>query len=102
MLFRSQVLRPEMSGIHGATEEEFEGFNHFWATLAYALGVEDEYNIALQSGGVAATRRYYQQVYETYYVPCMFQIDHDGKVLWEAFFKVIENRLRARKFEFQF
>ena len=53
-----------MSGIHRATMKEFEGFNHIWAAIGYALGIDDDYIIPLQSGGLEAVRAYYQEIYE--------------------------------------
>ena len=52
MLGGPQVLFPEACGVHGASDEEFEAFNHFWAVLGYAMGMEDEYNVALQPGEI--------------------------------------------------
>ncbi|XP_014204843.1 uncharacterized protein LOC106636827 [Copidosoma floridanum] len=38
------VLRPEVFGIHYATDDDLEGFLHLWRSIGYQLGLDDNYN----------------------------------------------------------
>jgi hypothetical protein len=58
-----------------------------WAVLGYAMGMEDEYNIAIQPS-LAATKKYYNEMYRQYLMPSLFDLRDDGKTLTEAFYRV--------------
>ena len=38
------VLYPQKFGLARATDEELEGFIHFWRCIGYLLGIEDRFN----------------------------------------------------------
>jgi len=42
-----EVLFPKRLFILGAEEEDLYAYKHLWAVLGYALGMDDQYNIAL-------------------------------------------------------
>ncbi|XP_057660167.1 uncharacterized protein LOC130896236 [Diorhabda carinulata] len=44
-----QVARPNLIGIHNATDEEFKAFIHFWKVVGYLMGIEDRFNICRDS-----------------------------------------------------
>ena len=46
--FGVQFIRPELCGIYGASDSECGDCFHLWAVISYAMGIDDEYNIALQ------------------------------------------------------
>jgi len=83
------VLFPDRVGIgHDATDDDILAFNHLWAVLGYGLGIQDDYNIALQPN-LTATRQYYQNLLNTYFLPMLFNSNQNStKVLGEAVFKV--------------
>lgn len=39
------VLFPTRVGLHGCSSEEYEALIHFWRTIGYLLGIEDQYNL---------------------------------------------------------
>lgn len=84
------VLFPERLSIFNAKDEDLEAFNHLWAVLGYALGIDDEYNIALQPD-LKTTKEHYQRIYEEWYLPALFNLHFHSKVLMEAQLKVITN-----------
>lgn len=81
---------PKRIGIHDAKEEELDGFNHLWAVLGFAVGIEDHYNIALQPS-LDELRRYYREYYDEYMLPALFHRDADGKNFMEGLYTVGEN-----------
>ncbi|OXA46335.1 hypothetical protein Fcan01_18576 [Folsomia candida] len=77
------VLFPERLFLLDAKDEDLVAYNHLWAVLGHALGIEDEYNIALQPD-LKTTKEYYQHIYENWYLPQFFNLDFHTKVLMEA------------------
>lgn len=59
---------PERLGIHDATDDQLDGFNHLWAVLGYSFGIEDHYNVALQPS-LETTREYYREYYDQFLLP---------------------------------
>jgi len=53
------------------------------------LGIDDEYNIALQPD-LKSTKEYYQHIYDNWYLPQLFNLDFHTKVLMEAQLKGFE------------
>lgn len=41
------LIRPNLFGIQCDSEEDLDGFIHFWAVIGHILGIEDQYNICL-------------------------------------------------------
>jgi hypothetical protein len=77
------VLFPKRINLLDASDEDLWAFNHLWAVLGYAVGIDDKYNVALQPD-LAATRAHYQKIFEQYYLPGMFNLDFHAKILLEA------------------
>lgn len=73
------VLFSEQLGIN-ATDDEIWAFNHLWAVLGYALGIDDKYNCALQPN-LQQQRQYYREIFETFNVPIQFNMDFNTKAL---------------------
>lgn len=70
-----------------ATDDELWAFNHLWAILGYLLGIDDKYNIALQPN-LTAAKQYYEQIFNEYYLPLLFNVEFTTKVLVEALLQV--------------
>jgi len=83
-----QVILPENFGIHHTTEEELEGWNHLWAVISYAIGIEDQFNIFLQPD-MATAKAYYREMHNRYFLPSIFQAANDDTStnLHEAFYR---------------
>lgn len=81
------VLFHKELGISHVTKQEFDGFIHMWAALGHALGIKDEFNICL-NGGYDQTRKLFKDIYETYFVPAMFQFDWRVRVQLGAYLDV--------------
>lgn len=69
------VAFPERYGI-SQDEEELYGYSHLWAVYAYAIGIDDKYNVALQPD-LATAKEAYKKIYEDFNIRSMFNIRTD-------------------------
>jgi hypothetical protein len=76
-------LYPQRLGIHSASREDLFAFNHLWAVLGWALGINDQFNIALQPD-FDSQLEYYQSFFDDYYIPNLFNMDEPTKLFVEA------------------
>lgn len=90
------VLFPERVGLTNATSEELFAYNHLWAVLAYCVGIRDEYNISLQPD-LYTTRKYFQDIFETFIEPAFFQVDFLTKVLIDPLLEVHSYSFKLQK-----
>lgn len=62
---------------------------HMWAVFGYAIGIEDQFNVALQPS-LAAAKEYYQEMMKRFLYPSLFWMtkNPDAQLLYEAFVKV--------------
>ncbi|CAG7721558.1 unnamed protein product, partial [Allacma fusca] len=70
------------------TEEQMLGWNHVWAVLGYALGIEDEYNVALHPS-LEKTEAYYLEYFNKIILPGLFNIQTDSKLLVEVLLEIV-------------
>ncbi|CAG7786492.1 unnamed protein product, partial [Allacma fusca] len=75
-------VMPEVLEITKATDEQLLGWNHLWAVLAFALGIEDEFNIALQPSFEAIVKNY-RKIFRTYVLQGFFRLSKQSKILME-------------------
>uniref|UniRef100_U5EP54 ER-bound oxygenase mpaB/mpaB'/Rubber oxygenase catalytic domain-containing protein n=1 Tax=Corethrella appendiculata TaxID=1370023 RepID=U5EP54_9DIPT len=77
------LLKSRLLGINNACEEDFEALIHFWAVISNLLGVEDEFNIYLNSSSVV---RLVFSIYLRYIVMPMIQLENpDIKLMAKSF-----------------
>lgn len=60
---------------------------HLWAVLGYAIGIDDKFNIALQPD-LQTARRVYKEMFETFNIPNLFNMDEHTVALMEITLKV--------------
>ncbi|CAG7823486.1 unnamed protein product [Allacma fusca] len=70
------------------TEEQMLGWNHLWAVLGYALGIEDEYNVALHPS-LKEIHAYYTEFFNKIILPGLFSIQSDSKILVEVLLQIL-------------
>ncbi|CAG7698768.1 unnamed protein product [Allacma fusca] len=63
------------------------GWNHLWAVLGYAMGIEDEFNVALHPS-LEETHAYYTEYFNKIIIPGLFNIETDSKILVEVLLKI--------------
>ncbi|XP_035707720.1 uncharacterized protein LOC118435572 [Folsomia candida] len=80
------ILMPERFGISDATEEDLLGYMHLWAVLGNGLGIEDRYNVGLQPS-LSAAKKHYQDIFNIYFLPTLFQAKPDGQRMLEHFYR---------------
>lgn len=71
-----------------ATDAELWAFNHLWAVIGYAMGIDDQYNIALQPD-LATAQAFYNKIFETFSLPGYFFMNRDFKMLAELTMTVL-------------
>lgn len=70
-----------------APDHELWAFNHLWAVIGYALGIDDEFNVALQPD-IKTARAVYKRIYEEFNLPALFHMNKVTKVILENTLKV--------------
>jgi hypothetical protein len=86
-LFGLPLSMKNISALLNATDDEGKGWLHLWAVLGHIMGIEDNFNVALQRNIEEATA-YSRQLVNTYLVPSFFQLKLQHKALIEALLKV--------------
>lgn len=61
------VCRSKLVGIHNASNEEFDGFIHFWRVIGSILGIKDRYNICRES--IEETRQICEALIDKILIP---------------------------------
>ncbi|CAG7717234.1 unnamed protein product, partial [Allacma fusca] len=74
--------------ITNPAEEQILGWNHLWAVLGYAMGIEDEFNVALHPS-LEETHAYYTEYFNKIILPGLFNIETDSKILVEVLLKTL-------------
>jgi len=82
---------PEAVLIHSARDEDLIAFNHLFAVLGYALGIQDEYNVALQPS-LEKQKKFSREILYHYFIPALFNSTKSSKMLVET----IADSLAAR------
>lgn len=77
------IIRSSEAFLYNLSDEERKGLVHLWALFGYGLGIEDAYNICLQNN-IASVNAYFNDIHDKYYIPGLFNMDRDSKVLVEA------------------
>ncbi|XP_015178275.1 PREDICTED: uncharacterized protein LOC107067353 [Polistes dominula] len=66
-----------------ATDEELQGFVHFWRVICYVLGMEDKYNLCMET--VEETRALCSKVLDEVFIPNVIKYKYNyyknGKIL---------------------
>lgn len=70
------ILYPERLHITGASDEDLWAFNHLWAVLGYAIGIDDNFNVALQPD-LTTAKKVYKEMFETFNIPNLFNMDRN-------------------------
>jgi len=66
------------------SEQDVLAFVHMFAVYGHALGIEDEFNIALQPNLQILTE-YLEEIFQSYFISSLFNLSYGSKVLLEAF-----------------
>ncbi|XP_072934532.1 uncharacterized protein [Epargyreus clarus] len=67
--FGFALLKPDHFSIRQDNKEDWEGFNHFWRTIGYMIGLEDRYNICRKN--IDETREVCRLIKERVFTPCL-------------------------------
>jgi len=65
-----------------ATQSDVEAFNHFWAVVGHMMGIDDQYNIALQPDALGL-QNMTQTLLTSFVIPSLFKINHLSKYFME-------------------
>jgi len=76
------VLMPTTFGI-SACDQELYSYLHLWAGLGYALGIDNEFNPALQSD-LPSARQLAADIFNGYIIPSLFNMDNGTFVFLEG------------------
>lgn len=71
------VMKPEIVGIHNATDEDIEAFCHMWKGIGYLLGIENEFNIC--NGTLEEIRQLVKDLIEYWIKPNLRDYHKDGE-----------------------
>lgn len=71
------VTKPEIVGIHNATDEDIEAFCHMWKGIGYLLGIENEFNIC--NGTLEEIRQRVKDLIEYWIKPNLRDYHKDGE-----------------------
>lgn len=82
------ILWPNQIGI-SACDADLWAFVHLWSGILHALGVDDSCNILLQPD-IATARTYFQQIFNTYVLPTLFQFPKPTRYMMDNVFKGLE------------
>ncbi|CAG7732560.1 unnamed protein product [Allacma fusca] len=93
------VIMPEIQEVLKASEEELLGWNHLWAVIGHALGMEEPFNIALQPD-LDSIKHNYQEMFNTYILPNFFNLEKESKVLMEMLLSVSGETLPSGIYSF--
>lgn len=80
------VLWPAQIGMN-ACDADLWAFVHLWSGILGALGVDDSCNLLLQPD-IATARTYFQQIFNIYVLPTLFNFPKPTRFMMDNVFKV--------------
>ena len=65
-----------------------KGFAHLWATICYVLGMDERFIICRDPNDFEGCKKYLQDIYHTYMIPSLLEMDYEVQVMVEAILRV--------------
>jgi hypothetical protein len=78
------VLFPDKLGMDPNDKAGLWAFNHFWAVVGYAMGIDDQYNIALMPD-LPTQQQFLQSILTNFTIPTIFNMNFNQKCMAEIF-----------------
>lgn len=79
------VWKPELLGIHDATDESLEAFCHTWKGIGYLLGIENEFNFC--NGTLKEIKQRIEDAIEYWIKPNLRNYNKDGEHLLRSLYE---------------
>ncbi|OXA48475.1 uncharacterized protein LOC118436982 [Folsomia candida] len=102
--FAVLARNPEKTLVYNSKREGLLDFAHLWAVLGHAMGLEDDFNIALphtqypRQFQVERMQSYLSEIKSTYFIPMLFNLQKENTILMEAFMQATSDILGNPEF----